>query len=185
MPLLFWLFINDTFELPIKDSLVLFADDAFLHYSGFNIYDMYSNMQHDLNILSEWFFENVLSINTTKTKYIIFHADNKNVDASGLSLQINNIPIERMDTIKYLGLHLQSNLKWNTHINSITKKIAPLTGTLYKLNKCKPNHLLRPIYFAYIHSKWSYLIPIWRSASPEYAINELQIIQNKAICNIF
>lgn len=52
-PLLFLLYINDIFELPFKGSLILFADDAVLHYSGLNINDMYANMQHDLNILFE------------------------------------------------------------------------------------------------------------------------------------
>lgn len=184
-PLLFLLYINDIFDLPFKGTIILFADDAVLYYSGFNINEMYANMQHDLNVLFEWLYDNVLSINITKTKYMIFHSDNKKINLDSLALHINNVEIARVDKIKYLGLNLQSNLKWNTHVNSLSKKIAPLAGILYKLCRNTPEHLLKSIYFAHIHSKLSYLSPVWGSASPQYAIQELQIIQNKAIRNIF
>lgn len=184
-PLLFLLYINDIFELPLKGNLILFADDAVLSYSGHNIMDIYSNMQYDLNLLVDWLYDNVLTINISKTKYMIFHSESKHIDMNGLKIQINDTEIERVTTIKYLGLHLQCNLKWNTHASVLTKKIAPLAGVLYKLSRCTPEHLLRSIYFAHIHSKLSYLSPVWGSAAPQYIIDELQIIQNKAIRNIF
>lgn len=125
-PLLFLLYINDIFDLPLKGSIILFADDAVIYYSGYNINEMYANMQHDLNILFDWLYDNVLSINIKKTKYMVFHSDSKKVVLDNLGLHINNVEIDRVENIKYLGLNLQSNLKWNTHVHAISKKLPPL-----------------------------------------------------------
>jgi hypothetical protein len=183
-PLIFLLYINDIFDLPLKGTIILFADDAVIYYSHFNVNEIYNDMQHDLNLIYSWLYNNLLSINISKTKYMIFHSDKKTI-VDNHSLHIHNQEIERVNSIKYLGLHIQSNLKWNTHIETISKKIAPLSGILYRLNRCAAPHLLRSIYFAHIHSKLSYLSPVWGSSSTQYLIEELQILQNKAIRNIF
>lgn len=184
-PLIFLLYINDIFDLPLKGTINLFADDAVIYYSHYNIAHLYNDMQHDLNLVHDWLYNNLLTINIDKTKYMIFHSHQKNVDLSNQTLLIKNFEIERVHSFKYLGLHLQSDLKWNTHIDKLSKKISPMAGILYKLNKCTPSHLLRSIYFAHIHSKLVYLCPVWGSASPQYILNDLQILQNKAIRNIF
>jgi hypothetical protein len=51
--LLFSVFINEIFKLPLKGRLQLYADDALLSL-GYNVHDM----QHDLDLISEWFFNN-------------------------------------------------------------------------------------------------------------------------------
>lgn len=65
------------------------------------------------------------------------------------------------------------------------KKAAPLVGALRRLNRCTPPHLLRSIYFAQIHSRLSYLSPIWGASAPSYKLNDIQTLQNKAIRSIF
>jgi hypothetical protein len=70
-PLLFLVFINDIFELPLKGRLQLYADDAVLSYQHCRLDTMFADM-HDLDLISEWFFNNCLSVNASKTKYIIF-----------------------------------------------------------------------------------------------------------------
>lgn len=184
-PLLFILYINDIFELPLRGTLQLFADDAVVSFASCKECFLFEDMQHDANLLSDWFYNNLLTINIEKTKFILFHAPNKKVDNIDTPIFFNNHPIEKVSSFKYLGLHIEESLKWNTHINELTKKLSPLIGVLRRLNKCTPHYLLRSIYFAHIHSKLMYLCPVWGSSAPAYRINDLQIIQNKAIRNIF
>lgn len=116
---------------------------------------------------------------------MIFHSPHKRVDMLNTPLHINGLPLERVSEIKYLGLIIQDTLKWNSHINNIIKKAAPLIGVLRRLNRCTPPHLLRTIYFSHIHSRLSYLSPIWGSSAASYKLNDLQVLQNNAIRSIF
>lgn len=67
-PLLFLLYINDIFQLPLHGKMVLFADDTSLSYVDKNISSLKGKMQSDINILSSWFSKNKLTMNIVKTK---------------------------------------------------------------------------------------------------------------------
>ena len=108
---------------------VLFADDttlisnlcAFLNVnnSSNNISD---NINEELNEIHEWLITNKLSINTSKTKYMIFHYRQKR-NIQNLELSINNIAIERVTTFDFLGLTISETLDWSFHINKVGNKI--------------------------------------------------------------
>lgn len=184
-PLLFLVYINDIFAVPFGGYIQLFADDAVLVYTGNDLPALLVAMQDDLNLLCTWLFNNLLTINADKTKFMIFHSPHKHIEAPNRPLLINNKQIESVDEFKYLGLIIHHTLKWNAHIDNVIKKTAPLVGILRRLNRCTPTHLLRSIYFAHVHSRLSYLTPIWGSSTPAYKLNDLQVLQNKAIRSIF
>ena len=57
----------------------------------------------------------------------------------------NATEIERTDHFNFLGLQLNHNLKWNTHINYVSLKISKVTGLLYKLKSVYPITILKSI----------------------------------------
>ena len=61
-------------------------------------------------------------------------------------LHINATEIERTDHFNFLGLQLNHNLKWNTHIDYVSLKISKVTGLLYKLKSVYPITILKSIY---------------------------------------
>ena len=68
-------------------------------------------LQHcnnELSKVSQWLAANKLSINVTKTKYMVFHLHKKVVTYP--DLQLNGNKIERVTHFNFLGLILQSNL---------------------------------------------------------------------------
>lgn len=93
-----------------------------------------------------------------------------------LKLKIKNQKIEQTNHYKYLGLTIQNDLKRDIHMNIFKRKIS---GN--KLN----NSSLKSIYYSYIHSQLSYLIPVWGTWPPKYLLNSLQITQNNALRRIF
>ena len=71
-PHLFILYTND---LPLcinKSKSILFADDTNVYMSGKLINDLYKNMNKELEVLADWFHANKLSLNVSKTKYMLF-----------------------------------------------------------------------------------------------------------------
>ena len=62
---------------------------------------LYESVNKDLHSLSEWFQTNKLSLNVTKTNYILFN-NSKSVDDEGTILKIANYQIKRKDVVKFL-----------------------------------------------------------------------------------
>ena len=69
--ILFLLLIND---LPNATNLfsILFADDTTLQLSSSNIVSLYEQTNKELDKLADWFKANKLTLNISKTKYMIF-----------------------------------------------------------------------------------------------------------------
>ena len=76
-------------------------------------------INNELTKVSEWLAANKLSLNVKKTKYMVFHTPQRKVTYP--EIKINNI-----SKFSFLTIIFNSNLKWHTHINYITKKILEL-----------------------------------------------------------
>lgn len=80
-PLLFLIYLNDVSQMGLKGISInlryLYADDTNLFYSGHNIGYIVKQAQHDLDFLNNRLQTNLLTINTSKTNYMIFAAKNK------------------------------------------------------------------------------------------------------------
>ena len=57
-------------------------------------------------------------------------------------LSIGNDPIERANVFKLLGVSVQNNLKWNAHVEEITRK-ATINASLILENAENRNHQLK------------------------------------------
>lgn len=182
-PLLFLIYINNIHELGLNGHITLFADDTCLFYFGSSIHDIISEAQHDLDILHNWFQYNLLTINISKTSYVIFKAKNKPLP-DYLPLTINNIRLQEKPHEKYLGLHIDTHLTWNVHMNHIKTKLVSLRACLRNNISCIPRKLRFNIYNALVKPHLLYLIEIWGSGA-KTKLAELQILQNKIIKNLF
>ena len=82
----------------------------------------------------EWFLANKLSLNVGKTKFSLFHKSGKkySIPSHLPTLKINNHDIERINTMKFLGVLLDDNLSWKEHIKYLENKIAKNIGLMYR-----------------------------------------------------
>ena len=108
-PILFLLYINDLPNICDKLKFFLFADDT-------NIYLESSNMNKELEKLYDWLCINRLSLNVSKTNFVIFHAPNKSK-----RIVINKEAIDEAKYVKYLGILIDSQLTFKHHINELVK----------------------------------------------------------------
>ena len=117
-PLLFILFCNGIKLLPLFGKLILFADDTTLinHHKNKKILDF--AMAHDLEILMEWYKANQLSLDLSKSVFMYFWESKDHTQ-----LVVNNIEIPISDSMKFLGVHIDKELKWTTHVNCLHKKL--------------------------------------------------------------
>ena len=141
--------------------------------------ELKSKMEHDLKTLNDYFSSNCLSLNFDKTNFIIFYLKQKSSHIFD-QIKCNGFVVKRVESTRYLGLQISSNLTWNDHISIVKRKIVPIIGVLRRVGYTIPPYLRYKLYFSYIHSNLIYLIQIWGSASKEL-IKDLQVLQNKAL----
>jgi hypothetical protein len=106
-----------------------------VYYSSKNVTHIFDNINKDLNSLEDWFKANKLSLNISKTHYMIFPG--QPTKHENLSLKINNEIINQVHKVKFLGMIIDENLTWQEHINYYSNKMS---SGLYALNSSK--HLL-------------------------------------------
>lgn len=182
-PLLFLIYVNDIHNINLKGDITLYADDTSVFYFGPNINEIMTHAQTDLNMLNCWFQSNLLTINSSKTKYVVFSAKNKNVDTN-LQLDINGQTLSKTSKEKYLGLTLDSHLTWRPHIENISSKLASLAGILCRNKNSFPRKIRYLIYNSLVKPHIEYLIEIWGTTAKKY-INMIQTKQNKIIKILF
>ena len=75
------------------------------------------------------------SINAGKTKYFFFHKqqDNKKIPQKLPMLSLNNTTLEKVNSLKFLGVILDETINWNRHIELVENKISKNIGILYRV----------------------------------------------------
>ena len=117
-PLLFILYINDLHKVIQHCSVFHYADDTNLLLVNKSLKKIISNVNHDLALITDWLRANKISLNTSKTKVLIYKPKATKI-RKNLNFRISGQKIEISNNIKYLGLHLQDKLEWDTHLNII------------------------------------------------------------------
>ncbi len=146
-PLLFLLYINDLPNCLEHSYPRTFADDTHLTFSGADIRDIDQSLNQDLENVSEWLAANKLTLNTSKTEFMLIGSRQRiRTFNSSPSLVINETPINRVNHVKSLGLNIDENLSWNKHIEIISKKIASGIGALKRMRPFVPSSTLKYIF---------------------------------------
>ena len=176
-PLLFLVFINDLPDAT-RFFIKLFADDTFLCAQNADMEMLEKEVNVEINKVYEWLAANKLTLNISKSKFMII--SNKKSSLDNFQVSINDTKLERCQQYKYLGVIIDRNLTWKTHIEYISNKISKVCGSLAKLRHSVNSKILIEIYHALIHSYVRYGILTWGNAC-DNALNSLQVILNRAI----
>ena len=160
-PLMFIIYINDLAVATNVFHPIMYADDTTLCASlccNFNTPDI-AKLNDELNSVSKWLKANKLSLNVSKTKAMIFHSPQRQVSTP--ELYINNAKIDFVDNFNFLGITINKHLKWNAHLDIISRKISKTLGIMNKLKHFLPIHALKNIYNALILPYLNYGLIIW------------------------
>ena len=141
-PLLFLLYIND---LNQAIKVHLFADDTNLLYLGKSIIKLNKLVNSDLKNLVYWLNANKISLNIKKTEMVIFKSKRKQFDGEiklKLSRKILLLPT---DCVKYLGVKIDGNLSWKSHIDYLSLKLNRANALLSKIRNLINTSILRNV----------------------------------------
>ena len=130
-PKLFILYINDMCNVSNILKFILFADDTNIFCSGNNLKKLSELISQELNKLRDWFSVNKLSLNVSKTNFMVFSNTRK---VENVEITINNTAITRVNSTKFLGVIIDEKLNWKEQIKSVRAK---LSKSMFMLNRAK------------------------------------------------
>ena len=101
-----------------------------------------------------WLSSNQLSLNISKTKFMLFTKSTKNI-----AIQIDGCDvIPHSHCVKYLGVILDDKLNWYKHIQHLEIKLSAASGAIYKLRKYLPYPVFISVYCSLVYSHLQYAI---------------------------
>jgi hypothetical protein len=109
-----------------------FADDIALYCHDTDLYVIAQRLQHAVSVLdTEWGRPSNQQFAPAKFQLIYF-TRMPQASASRPTIQFNGITIEHQDTVRYLGIELQFQLKWTEHITVATVKAQKFLSTILR-----------------------------------------------------
>lgn len=181
-PLLFIIYTNDIYLSLKESSCILFADDTTVYKTCADIDTLIEAIKTDMTILTNWFRANKLSLNLSKTNCILFsRPGTEPTDLNISKLCIGTEEISFVNETKFLGLFIDKQLTWSSHVKCVKNKVS---SGLYILNSTRnlvPNDQKRMMYMSLINSHIMYGLMIWGPMAQEGDISKLFRQQKKAI----
>ena len=153
----------------------MYADDQTLYFNldDFNSITMNDDINSCLNKINVWLKLNKLTVNVSKTKFMVFY---KRRDVPELNLSLNNINIKSVSHFTFLGIILDTGLSWKYHINMTAMKISKVIGILHKLKYIFPKDILPTIYKSLSLPHLNYGLLLWG-----VHLQDISVPQKKAI----
>ena len=164
-PILYSLFTHDCVSTDDKTLTVKFADDTTIE--GFIRGGDESAYRSRVQGLVSWCDDNNLFLNVAKTKEVVvdFRTTTK---TPTLPLYINGSEVEIVETFRFLGTHISSDLSWEHNATQITKKAQQ---RLYFLRRLKSfgvsKDIMTHFYRAVIESILTFSITVWFANTDE------------------
>ena len=157
-PLLFNIFINDLCTTVSHSIPVLYADDLKLLGKIESNTDI-QNIQKDIKMVEKWCENNKMKINTTKTN-LISYTRKTNPTVSQYTLMSQSI--EKVHTVKDLGVTFDEKLNFQVHLNIITMECKRLIGFIFN-QWCEiiRVHTYVIMYKVLVRTKLEYAVNIW------------------------
>ena len=179
-PLLFLIYINDLPNCLSFCQPRMYADDTHITYASAHLHSMQSSLNRDLSNIHKWLLSNKLTLNSTKTEFMLIGSRQKlSTLSESLELSIDNIPIKQVSTAKSLGILIDNNMAWHSHIDKLSKKIASGIGAIKRIRPFVSPEILHYIYNALVQPHFDYCSIVWGNCGKTLS-ERLQKLQNRA-----
>ena len=171
-----FLHMVDDMILPLPH--IKYVDDTTIY--EIESLDKQSKLQSAADEICDWATRNGMKLNPAKSKEIVIFFGKRclNIDP----IRINGQPIERVENAKLLGVHINNQLTWHTHIDNILRKA---NTRLYYLRELKragvQKGALNTVYTSLVRSTLEYASQAWAAGLTNDQVDQLEGIQKRAM----
>ena len=182
-PCLFLLYINDLAE-DLESVVRLFADDT-IAYLTIDSQSDANRLQRDLDRLAHW--EVLWQMEFHPEKCQVLRVSKKHKPSYCGSYTLHGQLLEIVDHAKYLGVTIQGDLRWDTHVTNITNK-ANSTLAVLKRNVRVPSKCIKAAaYKALVRPHVEYCSTVW-DPSTKHLSKKIEMVQRRSarwVCNSY
>ena len=178
-PLLFIIYVNDIVNCINDGKTTLFADDTSILLHDSNLKLLKIRSEKTLKDIYDWLISNKLTLSWEKTFFVIYNSYKKRSDEI-TELKVYDNEIKRVKSVKYLGMIIDENLSWSSHVKSLCNILSRNFNLFYNIRNIIPDHLKRQIYYSLVYSQIQYGIELYGACSKQL-LNKIQTLQNKLL----
>ena len=176
-PLLFILYINDLPLISNNMTCLSYADDTSLLFKHENPIHLQDIVNRTLNLVSDWFNANFLSLNIDKTFSQHYSPTVSNIH---LKIVLSNVLVKEKDEVKYLGLIIDKQLKFNAHIKHVSNIISRNVGIISRIRYFIDKKTTCLLYNSLILPYLNYSCLIW-GVNYNSQLTRLTVLQKRAV----
>lgn len=169
-PLLFNIFINDLFFIVQDTNICNYADDNTLHTSDIRIDELMEKLEFAVEKALDWFEHNGMKLNSGKCHLLVCGHKYES-----MICKIGTAQVIEEHSVKLLGISIDAELTFESHLKSICKKASAKLNALSRLCTILPFYRRKLLMNAFFDSQFSHCPLVWmfHSRSINTKINNL------------
>ena len=161
----------------------MFADDIHLALSDINLSNVEQKVNYQLQLIHQWLKRNKLTLNYSKTTFLLFNKQPHVQVCSKFRLHINKSLLERENAVKYLGVWIDDKLNWSAHIENLSLQLAKSCTMFFYLRDFVTDDTLSMLYYSLVNSHLIYGITAWGTAH-QHKLHEIEVKLNNVVRTI-
>lgn len=147
-PLLYSIYVYDLEEY-LQEYIIQYADDTSIVLNYSNTEDLNKTISKCYTILQKYLVEHNLKLNLEKTEILLYNETH--IKEVTFGTQVNS-----KTSAKFLGIHIENNMKFSINTTELTKKLKITLPTIYHIRNILPENIKKIIYYSMIHSQIIY-----------------------------
>ena len=156
----------------------IFADDTTICFKNSTVDGVFAECNRTLSQIYDWILCNKISFNFNKTSFML--TTNQRIDYHN-EIFIGSNKIDKIESVKFLGIMFDNDLKFKSHVKYIGEKISKTNGILYRLNSFVPKKCLITLYYSLIYPYLIYCNLVWGNS---YKTNlRILVLMQKKSCH--
>lgn len=176
-PILFNIFINDLNYFINTASLHGFADDHTLTAICNTLQELREILSSESDIALDWLNANGMLANPSKFQSIVLTRDKQPIRTT---FEIKNKIIHNQEMVELLGVKIDEQLKFDTHISELCRKAGGQLNSLNRLKTFLKADSKKLAVNSFIISNFNYCPLIWNFSNYNQS-NKIEKIQERAL----
>jgi hypothetical protein len=176
-PLLFNIFINDMFYILKECDLYNYADDNTMSKTGTKLQLVKTTLENETDKAMKWFSSNQMSANAEKFQAIILGSKKRGGE---VEFRLGEATIKPEDSVKMLGVEVDSKLNFDSHIRQICRKAGRQINALARLSRFLNQDSKLAIFRSFVSANFTYCSLVWHSCSAQNC-KKLEKLQERAL----
>ena len=173
--ILFFLLYTNDLSNATKFKTNLFADDTCLSHCHTSLRQLEIQCNIESKKIDEWFKANKLTTNSKKASNFILSSHSK-TNSTTFEIKMGNVLLQRVKSVKYLGVMLDENMTWSEQMSYLSKKLSRSAGIFSKLRYYLNKEVLIKVYHAlFIYDEVLYFAVTNRTANTSLSRSVFQV----------